>query len=47
MMSKIVIDGIKIGSDFPTYLIAEIAEIAEIAANHDVDLLNPSNWMKL
>ena len=41
MMSEIVIDGIKIGSDFPTYL------IAEIDANHDVDLLNPSNWMKL
>jgi len=35
------IQEIKIGNDYPTYLIAEIAE------NHDVDLLNSSNWMKL
>ena len=36
-----LIDGIKIVSDFPTYL------IAEIASNHDVDLLKRFNWMKL
>jgi len=41
MISEIVIDGIKILSNFPTYL------ISEIASNHHVDLLNRSNWMKL
>jgi hypothetical protein len=42
-LTETIIDfqGKKIGSDYATYL------IADIAANYDADLLNPSNWMKL
>ena len=42
-LTETIIDikGIKIGSNYPTCL------IAEITANHDVDLLNLSNWIKL